>query len=102
MIGALYNQAIGDQDMQKTTTVLVLAIGAVTIGIGIAPPAAADTSRCQSVGATTICGQGGVTNGGRSAGASNAPAQGGPASGGCLTQYGTYQSCNLGGGGLRL
>ena len=88
--------------MQKTTTVLVLAIGAVTIGIGIAPPAAADTSRCQSVGAATICGQGAVTNGSPSAGAPNAPAPGRPANGGCLTPYGTYQSCNLAGGGLRL
>jgi len=88
--------------MEKTATVLAaMAIGAAAMGVGIAPPAAADTSRCQSVGATTICGQGGVTNGGPSAGASNAPAQG-PASSGCLTQYGTYQSCKLGGGGLRL
>jgi hypothetical protein len=81
--------------MKKITRVAAaMAIGAAAIGIGIAP-AAADTSRCQPVGATTICGQGGVTNGGRSAGASNAPAQG-PASGGCLTPYGTYQSCNAG------
>jgi hypothetical protein len=79
--------------MKKITTVVAaMAIGAAAIGIGIAPPAAADTSRCQPVGATTICGQGGVTNAGPSAGASNVPAQG-PASGGCLTQYGTYQSC---------
>jgi hypothetical protein len=70
-----------------------MAIGAAAIGIGIAPPAAADTTNCQTMGAATICGQVGLTNGGPSAGASNAPAQG-PASGGCLTPYGTYQSCN--------
>jgi hypothetical protein len=82
--------------MKKITTVATaMAIGAAAIGIGIAP-AAADTSRCQQVGATTICGQGGVTNGRPSAGASNAPGQGGPASGGCVNQYGTYQSCNAG------
>jgi hypothetical protein len=85
--------------MKKTTRVVAaMAIGATAIGIGIAPPAAADN--CQTVGAATICGQGGATNGGSSAGASNAPAQGpqGPASGGCLTPYGTYQQCNAGHG----
>jgi hypothetical protein len=82
--------------MKKITRVVAaMAIGATAIGIGIAPPAAADN--CQTVGAATICGQGGATNGGSSAGASNAPAQG-PASGGCLTPYGTYQQCNAGHG----
>jgi hypothetical protein len=82
--------------MKKITRVVAaMAIGAAAIGIGIAPPAAADTSNCQQVGAATICGQGGVKNGSPSAGASNAPAQG-PANGGCLTPYGTYQSCNAG------
>lgn len=80
--------------MKKITRVAAaMAIGATAIGIGIAPPAAADTSNCQTVGAATICGQGGVTNGGSPAGASNAPA-----SGGCLTPYGTYQQCNAGRG----
>ena len=78
-----------------TRVVAAMAIGATAIGIGIAPPAAADN--CQTVGAATICGQGGPTNGVSSAGASNAPAQG-PASGGCLTPYGTYQQCNAGHG----
>ena len=88
--------------MKKITRVVAaMAIGATAIGIGIAPPAAADN--CQTVGAATICGQGGATNGGSSAGASNAPPQGpqgpqGPASGGCLTPYGTYQQCNAGHG----
>jgi hypothetical protein len=97
--------------MKKITRVVAaMAIGATAIGIGIAPPAAADN--CQTVGAATICGQGGATNGGSSAGAANAPAQGpasggpgaanapaqGPASGGCLTPYGTYQQCNAGHG----
>ena len=82
--------------MKKITRVVAaMAIGAAAIGIGIAPPAAADTSNCQAVGAATICGQGGVTNARPSAGAANAPAQG-PASGGCKTPYGTYQSCNSG------
>ena len=82
--------------MKKITRVVAaMAIGAAAIGIGIAPPAAADTSNCQTVGASTICGQGGVTNRGPSASPSNAPVQA-PASGGCLTPYGTYQSCNAG------
>ena len=47
--------------MKNVTTVLVAAaIGAAAIGIGIAPPAAADTSNCQQVGASTVCGQGDV------------------------------------------
>ena len=82
--------------MKKITRVVAaMAIGATAIGIRIAPPAAADN--CQTVGAATICGQGGATNGGSSAGTANAPAQG-PASGGCLTPYGTYQQCNAGHG----
>jgi hypothetical protein len=79
-----------------TRVVAAMAIGATAIGIGIAPPAAADN--CQTVGAATICGQGSPTNGSSSAGAANAPAQGGPASGGCVTPYGTYQQCNAGHG----
>ena len=50
--------------MKKITRVVAaMAIGAAAISIGIAPPAGADTSNCQTVGASTICGQGGVTNG---------------------------------------
>jgi len=82
--------------MKKITRVVAaMAIGATAIGIGIAPPAAADN--CQTVGAATICGQGGAANGGSPAGAANAPAQG-PVSGGCVTPYGTYQQCNAGHG----
>jgi hypothetical protein len=82
--------------MKKITRVAAaMAVGATAIGIGIAPPAAADN--CQTVGAATICGQGGATNQGSPAGGANAPAQG-PGSGGCLTPYGTYQQCNAGHG----
>lgn len=78
--------------MKKTTSVLVLAIG-VTIGIGVAPPAGADTSNCQQIGAATVCGQGGVNSGGQSA----APPPGaGPAGGGCTNAYGGYQNCQRG------
>jgi hypothetical protein len=82
--------------MKKTAPVIsALAIAAAAIGISFAPPAAADTSNCQNAGATTVCGQGGVTGAGPSAGAPSAPPSA-PAGGGCLTQYGTYQNCNMG------
>ena len=74
--------------MKKTTTLLVLAISAVTIGISVAPLAGADPSNCQQVGAATVCGQGGVNSGGQPA----APPPGaGPNS--CTNAYGGYQNC---------
>ena len=83
--------------MKKTTSVLAaLAIGAAAIGISVAPPAAAEQSKCQTVGGTTICGQGNVRGGGASGGVSNAPAQTpAPATGGCQNAYGGYQNCNI-------
>lgn len=81
--------------MKNTTVLAAFAIGVAAIGISIAPSAAADPSNCQTVGATTLCGQGDVRGGGQSAGASNSrvPA---PVGGGCLTPYGNYQNCNVG------
>jgi hypothetical protein len=78
--------------MKKTTTVLVLAIGAATIGISVAPLAGADPSNCQQFGASTICGQGAVHGGGGppAAGSSVPP----PTGGGCTNAYGGYQNCN--------
>jgi hypothetical protein len=76
--------------MKKTTTFLVLAIGAVTIGISVAPVAGADTSSCQQIGAATVCGQG-VNTGGQPTGP--APGAGQPGSG-CINAYGGYQNCN--------
>jgi hypothetical protein len=90
-IGEWYNDAIGDQDVKKTTTVLVLAISAVTIGISVAPQAGADPSFCQQVGATTVCGQGGVNSGGPP---QAPPPIAGPPGGGCTNAYGGYQNCN--------
>lgn len=76
--------------MKKTSTVLVLAIGAVTIGISVAPAAGADTSSCRQVGAATVCGQG-VNTGGQPAG----PAAGaGQPGSGCTNAYGGYQNCS--------
>jgi hypothetical protein len=81
--------------MKKTTAVLVLAIGAaMTIGISVAPLAGADTSNCQQVGASTVCGQGGVRGGGQPAGGSN-PQVPAPSGGGCKNAYGGYQNCNV-------
>jgi hypothetical protein len=81
--------------MKKTTTALVLAIGAVTIGISVASPAGADPSNCQQIGSTTVCGHGG--NRGQPA----APAPGaGPRN--CTNAYGSYQNCGNAGGGSGL
>jgi hypothetical protein len=80
--------------MRTTIVLAALAVGAAAIGIGIAPPAAADpSSNCQTIGASTVCGQGGITGGG---GASAAPGGGAaPSGGGCVNAYGGYQNCNV-------
>jgi len=77
--------------MKKTTAVLVLAGAATIIGMSIAPLAGADTTSCQTVGATTVCGQGEVRGEG-SAPQASVPA---PATGGCSNAYGGYQNCNV-------
>jgi hypothetical protein len=83
--------------MNKIATVLTsLTIGAAAIGIGIAPPAAADPTNCETVGGSTVCGQGDVRSGGEVAGPPNVPAPA-PIEGGCQTPYGSYQNCNIGG-----
>ena len=87
--------------MKKITRVVAaMAIGAAAIGVGIAPSAAADPNpNCQNVGGSTVCAQGGdVRSPGQSV-APPAPVAGPPGVGGCLTPYGTYQSCGTGGGG---
>jgi hypothetical protein len=84
--------------MKKTTVLAAAAIGAAAIGISFAPAAAADTSNCQSVGGTTLCGHGNVGGGGQSTGTVSSPVPAPPA-GGCLNQYGVYQNCGTGGGG---
>jgi hypothetical protein len=81
--------------MKKITTVVAMAIGAAAIGIGIASPAAADPNNCQTVGGATVCSQGGGVRGVNPPAAPNGPVAGPPGSG-CLTPYGTYQSCNTG------
>lgn len=82
--------------MKKTTTGLAaLAIGAAAIAIGIAPPAAADSSKnCQTSGAVTVCAQGGIRGVGGQSAAAVAPSGGVAWPMGCITQYGTYQNCN--------
>jgi hypothetical protein len=72
----------------KKTTVLILAIGAATIGISVAPLAGADPSNCQQLGTSTVCGQGRVNSGGQPA----APPGAGPNS--CTNAYGGFQNCN--------
>ena len=88
-IRELYNHAVGGQDMKKTTAVLFLAIGAVTIGISVAPLAGADPNNCQQVGAATVCGQGSVNSGGQPAGT-----HGGAGPQACTNVYGGYQNCS--------
>ena len=78
--------------MKKTTAVLFLAIGAVTIGISVAPLAGADPNNCQQVGAATVCGQGSVNSGGQPLAP---PPVAGPRRGGCANAYGGYQNCNM-------
>jgi hypothetical protein len=73
--------------MKMTISVLALAICAVTISV--APLAGADPNNCQQVGATTVCGQGGVNRGGQPAGA---PPGAGPQA--CTNAYGGFQNCN--------
>ncbi|HME50570.1 hypothetical protein [Mycobacterium sp.] len=77
--------------MKKTTAVLVLACAATTIGISIAPLAGADTTNCETVGGTTLCGQGEV----RGEGAAPEASVPGRATGGCSNAYGGYQNCNV-------
>ena len=79
----------GDQDMKKTRSVLVLAIGVVTMAISVAPLAGADPNNCQNVGAATVCGQGSVNSGGQPAapGGANQPGNS------CTNAYGGYQNC---------
>jgi hypothetical protein len=77
--------------MKKTRNVLVLAIGAVTISLSVAPLAGADPTNCQQVGFTTVCGQGSVNGGGQpAAGGASQPA-GGTA---CTNAYGSFQNCS--------
>ena len=81
--------------MKKITTVVAaMAIGAAAIGI--APSAGADPSNCQQVGTSSICSQGGDIRGSQPAAP---PGPAAPNGGGCLTPYGTYQSCGNNGGG---
>ena len=74
-------------------TVLVLAIGAATIGIGFAPLAGADPANCQSINGATVCGQGSLRGGGQPGG--GVPAAPAPGGGGCMNAYGGYQNCNI-------
>ena len=74
----------------KKTTLLVLAVGAVTVGISVAPLAGADPSNCQQVGAATVCGQGSVNSGRQPA--ASPPGAGSPGSA-CTNAYGGFQNC---------
>ncbi len=79
--------------MRTTVVLAALAIGAATIGISVAPLAGADpSSNCQTVGATTVCGQGDISGGGPPSAGPSVPA---PPTGGCTNAYGGYQNCNM-------
>jgi hypothetical protein len=68
------------------------AVAAATIGMSVAPSAAADPSHCQTSPATTACGLGGASDGGPSAGSSTASTPQSHGSG-CSNDYGGYQHC---------
>lgn len=69
-----------------------LVIVAAAIGMGVASPAAAGPTNCQTVGKSTVCGQGNVTAGPTQS-AKPATGASAPSTGGCTNAYGTYQSC---------
>jgi 3-oxoacyl-ACP reductase-like protein len=64
-----------------------VAVVAAAAGVSGAPSAAGAPSNCQQVGATIVCGQGGL---------SDIPGHNGvmaPFGAGCINAYGTYQNC---------
>jgi len=67
-----------------------LVIVAAAIGMGVASPATASPTNCQTVGKSTVCGQGSVT--GPTQASKPAAGASAPSSGGCTNAYGTYQS----------
>lgn len=76
--------------MWRRMTAGVVAAAAVMIGVGIAPPADAAPTTCQTVSLDTVCAPGGQSGGSSSdTSAASIP----PASSGCTNQYGTYQHC---------
>jgi hypothetical protein len=70
----------------------MVAVATAAVGMSAAPPAAADLSNCQQVGATKVCGQGGVRVSPviPIAGHNGVMA---PFGGGCFSPYLTYQNC---------
>jgi hypothetical protein len=68
----------------------LVVVPAAAIGMSFAAPAAAAPTNCQTIGATTVCGQGTVRGGGQAAPQPSSPSMYG---GGCTTPYGTYQAC---------
>jgi hypothetical protein len=69
---------------------VAVAVAAAGIGMSGVPPAAGDPSNCQQVGATTVCGQGGVMVPPRIAGHNGALV---PFGRGCFNPYFAYQNC---------
>jgi len=66
-------------------------MAAVGMGLGLASPAAANPTDCQTVGMSTICGQGSMNSAGES---TQAPTASAPSnSDGCTNVYGNYQRC---------
>jgi hypothetical protein len=70
----------------------LVVVPAAVLSLGLASPAAAAPTNCQTVGAATVCGQGMVSGPGVTANSAPiaAPSSG---SGSCTNQYGTYQRC---------
>jgi hypothetical protein len=65
----------------------VVAVAALAIGMSGTPRASAAPSNCQQVGATIVCGQGGVS------GIQGHNGVMAPFGGSCINPYGTYQNC---------
>jgi hypothetical protein len=80
--------------MRTKIVLAALGIGAAVVGASLAPQAAAEPSNnCQSNGGTTVCAQGGPSNGTSQSGpGASAPGGGGQ---GCTNQYGAYKNCNV-------
>lgn len=66
-------------------------MAAMAIGVGLASPATAAPTNCQTVGKSTVCGQGSRNGAGEAT--ESATASTASSSPGCTNEYGTYQRC---------
>jgi len=66
-------------------------MAALGMGLGLSSPAAANPTNCQTVGKSTVCGQGSLNGAGESTQTSTVSAPSN--SSGCTNVYGNYQRC---------